>query len=155
MLLVLDPATSEQKRKNMEGQGHLDFHTKVFEKIDRLSKLHLIVCPHSPTHYDESVVSLHNFKKLKRLYELLSHGISFLRSDQVRNIQIINKAGQYCGNATDAVMGISRDQVLRGNPNAWRDWIRISLNCRMLEGLTEELIETKILKHKQFGEVPF
>jgi hypothetical protein len=142
MLRVLDPSTSDQKLKNMKAQKHLEFYTRVFEKIHRLSKLHLLVCPHSPMHYDESVVSPPDFTKLKRLYELLSHGVTFINSDQIRNMQLCDRAVQYCARSISLINEVTREQVAHGKLNVWRDWLRITLNSGPIEGLVEDLRES-------------
>jgi hypothetical protein len=55
--------------------------------LDRLVKLQLVVCPDSDAHRDES--SLHpETAKLRRLYEHLSNGISFLPLEQIRDRQV-------------------------------------------------------------------
>lgn len=136
----------------MEKEGTLNFFTKVFEKVHRLAKLHLLVCPDSSVHYDESVVST-DFKKLKRLYELLSHGVSFWRPDQIRNAQLHNRALQYSGAPADSMIELSRERVVNGDLNAWRDWFQIALNSRPIDGLVDELREEKSKKQAGFAGV--
>lgn len=153
MLLILDPATPEQKLRNLKSQKHFEFYKKVFEKLHRLSKLHLLVCPHSSTHHDESLVSANGFKKLKRLYELLSSGTSFLRSDEIRNIQLYAQAANYLSNPDGSMLELSKDDVMRGKLNAWRDWFQISLNCGEIDGLEESLCDGKCQKYNGFAEV--
>src|SRR5690606_11951664 len=48
----------------------------MFEKLDRLVKLQLIICPHSSVHEDESIVTP-VFKDLKQMYEHLGNGTEF------------------------------------------------------------------------------
>ena len=70
---ALDPQTEPQRRAQLD-----PFWKIAFERLHRLCKLHLIIYPDSPLHYDESVVTgIASFKKLKRIYELLSGGPTF------------------------------------------------------------------------------
>lgn len=52
------------------------FYFEAFKQLDRLSKLQLIVCPDSEYHESESIFSSFPAEH-KRVYELLSHGISY------------------------------------------------------------------------------
>ncbi len=61
---------------------------ELFERLDVLSKLQLIVCPDSDTHCDESA-GAPNPEALRRMYELLSHGISFDSHVRIRDEQLI------------------------------------------------------------------
>ncbi|MCK5020734.1 MAG: hypothetical protein KAS32_27180 [Candidatus Peribacteraceae bacterium] len=71
MMKCLNPQTKAHKK------GKLDpFWLALFEKLDTLSKLQLIIYPDSIYHTNESLLSPY-FEPLKRLYELLSHGVSF------------------------------------------------------------------------------
>lgn len=130
----------------------LNFFQTAFEKIDRLSKLHLLVCPDSPIQYDESLVSP-DFKKIKRVYELFSHGVTFWGPDQIRNAQLRNRAVENSAGNKDAWIDLSRDRVVHGELNAWRDWFRVALNMNPIPGLTEELREVRDKKRIGFSEV--
>lgn len=151
MLRVLDPSTPDHKRKRME--KHLSFFTNAFKKLHRLSKLHLLVCPESSVHYDESVVSPPDFRKLKRLYELLSCGVSFISSNQVRDLQMLTSAARHCGNPISPTDEVQRSVIIRGNLNGWRDFFRLTLNGGIVDGLIEELRDTRDKKQNAFGEV--
>ncbi len=68
--------------------GHVDpFWRQVFEALERVCKLQLVVCPWSPIHRDESLVS-EMFESLKRMYEHLANGVGFLRSSEIELRQI-------------------------------------------------------------------
>ena len=69
---TLNPKVAEQQKKRID-----KFWFQLFEKLDTLSKLQLIVCPDSITHQNESKVTIEHYETLKRMYELLSHGTSF------------------------------------------------------------------------------
>ncbi|HVC20058.1 MAG TPA: hypothetical protein VNE16_08280 [Vicinamibacterales bacterium] len=63
------------------------FWRQVFEALERVCKLQLVVCPWSPIHRDESLVS-EMFEPLKRMYEHLGNGVGFLRSTEIELRQI-------------------------------------------------------------------
>src|SRR6476620_7774230 len=54
------------------------FWRQVFEALERVCKLQLVVCPWSHLHRNESLVS-EMFEQLKRMYEYLANGVGFLR----------------------------------------------------------------------------
>src|SRR5689334_16446537 len=63
------------------------FWRRAFEALDRACKLQLIVCPWSPFHHDESLVS-EMFESLKRMYEYLSNGVGFVRPGDIELLQL-------------------------------------------------------------------
>ena len=54
------------------------FWRQVFEALERVSKLQLVVCPWSPIHRDESLLS-GRFERLQQMYEHLANGVRFIR----------------------------------------------------------------------------
>lgn len=62
------------------------FWLELFEGLERVCKLQLAVCPFSPVHRDESLVS-RTFEPLKRMYEQLSNGVTFHHGDQIEQKQ--------------------------------------------------------------------
>lgn len=71
MMKFLNPATKSHKKVKDD-----IFWGKLFEQLHTLCKLQLIICPDSDMHETESLLAP-NYEPLKRIYELLSHGISF------------------------------------------------------------------------------
>jgi hypothetical protein len=64
------------------------FYRPLFEKLDRLSKLQLIVCPESPIQDYESAVDP-RYEKFRAVFRLLSHGISFHDATMILHAQIM------------------------------------------------------------------
>ena len=145
---VLDPRTSPARLERLKPHG--DFYRTAFEKIHRLCKLHLLVCPDSPLHYDESVVSP-DFRKLKRLWELLSHGATLLPPDTIRNRQVLEFARKWLG--LHNAVAPSRQTAITGRLNEWQDWFQITLNTGVIPELPRELRETRDKKFNGFLEV--
>lgn len=63
MMKALNP--QDPRHEQARSEGWLD----LFEKLDRLSKLQLVVCPESPAHEVESLLYKPGFAELRRLYE--------------------------------------------------------------------------------------
>ena len=84
MMKELDPE-SAAKAKGIKG----GFYRTLFERLDRLNKLHLIVCPESPVQDHESVVDT-RYEKLRKVFRQLSHGVSFKRPEDIFHAQLLS-----------------------------------------------------------------
>ena len=135
---TLDPATEPSRRQRVDPLG---FYRNAFEKIHRLCKLQLLVCPYSPVHYHESIVSNDHFSKLKRLYEMLSNGASFKGPDRIRNAQILSFARKWAGLSSEDTRVFDRESVIHGRISEWQNWFQITLNRRVDPELKVELRE--------------
>ena len=80
MVRALDTRSKAHARVNPLWQ-------QVFEALERVCKLQLVVCPWSPIHRDESLVS-EMFEPLKRMYEHLGNGVGFRRPAEIELRQI-------------------------------------------------------------------
>jgi hypothetical protein len=119
MMKALDPASPSHERVP-------ERWLKLFSLLDRLVKLQLVVCPDSEAHRNES--SLHpETAKLRRLYEHLSNGISFLPFQQIRDRQV-----HACFEAWLAGTLPSRDHdpagVTRPALHGWTDLMRVNVD---------------------------
>jgi hypothetical protein len=126
MMKALDPTG-----KNVDG-----FYRTLFEKLDRLSKLQLIVCPDSPIQDYESVVD-GRYEKFRTVFRQLSHGISFHDPTTILHAQIMRafrcwEAGKPCE------ADVTRKFALTQEPDVWQDVYRIELNFTT-PGLAQEL----------------
>ena len=77
------------KAVNVHARAHKrvdSFWLTVFELLERVCKLQLAVCPSSPAHRDESLVS-RDFTLLKRMYEQLSNTVTFRHHSQIDQMQ--------------------------------------------------------------------
>ncbi len=100
------------------------FFLKLFEKLDSLVKLQLIICPDSTFHRQESL--LYQPEALKRMYEHLSNGITFYNPATIRRFQICSSFRQQSNK--NPFNNINVDSLLHGDRNAWQDKIRISVD---------------------------
>ncbi len=144
---TLDPATEPKRRIKTDPLG---FYRSAFEKIHRLYKLQLLVCPYSPIHYDESVVSDDYFRKLKRLYEMLAHGAGFQAPNWIRNAQIISFARKWAGVPSQDATIFARESVINGKLGGWQNWFRVALNTNVRPEVKIELREMRERKLQGF-----
>jgi hypothetical protein len=82
MAKAADPALSVRLKP-----AERDFWMTLFEILDRLVSAHLVVCPVSAAHYDESIASRLP-KALEQICLRLSGGVRAHGLDQVRRVQI-------------------------------------------------------------------
>jgi hypothetical protein len=134
----------------------------MFEKLDRLVKLQLIICPHSFVHEDESIVTP-VFKELKQMYEHLGNGVKFYDIETIVRYQYYEAFTKWLEIKTER---ITIHDIVYGDLNAWQDRIRISIDSskdptdyvQELEkarevssaGLTEVFNRWKTETHKTF-----
>lgn len=62
---------------------------ELFESLDVLCRMQLVICPDSTEHHDESLISPF-YEELKHTYEHFSTGISFSRSIGIQDLQIVD-----------------------------------------------------------------
>ena len=131
MMLALNPETKAHQT------GKVDpFWKTLFEKVDCLCKLQLIICPDSDFHRHESMLSTF-YEPLKRMYELLSSGLSFYDHDTIHRFQIIEQLYKWLGDPEFKEIGV-RD-VVHGNINAWQEKFIFSVGNFKIPGLVQEI----------------
>ena len=91
MMKFLNPATKSHRKV----KGDI-FWGKLFEQLHTLCKLQLIICPDSDMHETESLLAPY-YESLKRIYELLSNGISFQSHETIKLFQIIGQFSIWIG----------------------------------------------------------
>ncbi|HEY3156054.1 MAG TPA: hypothetical protein VGK76_05435 [Candidatus Eisenbacteria bacterium] len=147
MMLALNPKTDAGK------EGRVDpFWTRLFEKLDSLSKLQLIVCPDSPIQGFESALSPY-YAALRRMYEHLSHGVSFLDKDTIARFQLATHIDAWCDGHPSMEPALDLDAVVHGKPHAWIDWMRIAVHSDPWPELREELRANKMLAENHLASL--
>jgi transcription elongation factor Elf1 len=121
MMKSLNPDTKAFKKKAVD-----KFWTELFSKLYRLANMQLIICPDSEFHTEESLVSPY-FHELKRMYELLGHGLSFYDHETIRNFQICERATNWIKAETNPATQITAKSIIHGNKDAWCDRLYISM----------------------------
>lgn len=119
-----------------------EFYFEAFKKIDRLSKLQLIVCPDSKFHTEESLFSKYP-KEHKRVYELLSHGISYWDEWAILKAQIIEHLDRWLNSNSARETSFDAQCFLRGKINAWQPRILLTVNSSWLDNNKTGIKETK------------
>ena len=138
-------------KRNVD-KKHLDFWHNLFGKLDRISKLQLIICPHSGFHTDESLLSQF-FKPLKKIYELLGHGIGFIQENNILNSQISQIANYWIKNEKEYKIVIDHSDAIRERIDGWFDQLFISLSQSYLFDFKEDIAEQKKSIHGGLEDV--
>ncbi len=118
----------------------------LFERLDILTKLQLVICPDSTFHQAESLLYQHT-SALKKMYEHLSHGLSFHDPATIKRFQLTWQFENHFGKNTPQ---IKRSTVFLGPINEWQDRFRISINFKIQN---DEIIEMRKIKQKAHNGV--
>lgn len=126
---------------NKKGRVDSFWHT-LFEKLDRLCKFQLIICPDSAIHTDESLMTGY-FTELKCMYELLSHGVTFQAQESIREQQLYEHALNWAGGNSAKPISLNVDDVVHGKINAWQHRFIISINRNFQESWIEDIRKSR------------
>jgi hypothetical protein len=138
------------------------FWLELFDVLERLSKLQLIVCPDSSAHRNESLMVPY-FDALKRMYEQLSHGVTFMDSAYVADRQV-NMALLAWLKGEEPVHDRDVERVTNGSVNSWQDRLLISVDMKWPEDIVDGIRTFRdsvaeqladVLKHYQAGPKDF
>lgn len=124
MMKSINPNTRASKEGRVE-----PFWRRLYERLDILTRMQLILCPDSIAHTDESLLGPH-FDETKRLYQQLSHGSRF---DHFHDV----KRSQFHRHAIDWLKGIDHSpnefeplSIVHGKIDVWQDNFFFSSNLR-------------------------
>lgn len=137
MMKSLNPETKAHQKGTLDS-----FWLRLFEKLQSLCKLQLIICPNSGFHTDESLLSPY-YKPLKRMYELLSAGISFYDHETIKRFQIHEHAKNWISGKPEKVPNLDIHSVVHGNINAWQNRFIVSVNLQYGKDCTNDLRENR------------
>lgn len=115
------------------------FWLQLFEKLDILVKLQLIICPDSTFHRNESL--MYDFRSLKRMYEQLSNGATFHDPATIRRFQVASHYNRVLGNNKN--QSISRDKVIYGQIDNWQDRLIISVDHKTPQDYIDSMKESR------------
>jgi len=142
MMKVLNPKTKAYQKETLDS-----FWLRLFEKLDSLCKLQLIICPYSGFHIEESLLSPY-FGSLKQMYELLSHGVSFYDHETIERFQIYEDAENWLSGKENKKLKLHADSVIPRNINAWQDKFIFSINFPEKQDWIEDLRKIRQKTHK-------
>lgn len=147
MMKALNPKTKSYQK------GAIDnFWIKMFENLDILCKLQVIICPHSIFHTNESLLSPY-FEPLKQMYKLLSHGVSFYDSDTIKRFQMIKFLKNWISGDDETEIDLNVNSVLNGKINTWQKRFIISVSFPKNEEWIEELRKYRKATHIELEKV--
>ena len=118
----LDPVWRKKTRRRD------DFWLEAFDRIDRLVKLQLIVCPNSPIHEIESAFAHHYESVLRRLYKHLASGVSLRFPHEVLWMQLAEAFEAWFTGREPDWGGILRTDVVRGDLDRWSARLLLDVN---------------------------
>jgi len=121
MMKALNPNAKPQK-----GEAD-DLWRELFRTVDRLCKLQLLVCPDSEFHWKESLVSPF-LGPLKRMYELLSGGVTLHRRHAIELSQIYKHVQRWATGRESQAWEFDLRAVANGEVDGWWDRLMITTN---------------------------
>lgn len=113
MVRALHPAMKATGNSNTD-----NFWINLYQKLDRLIKMQIIICPQSSFHFQESVVSSF-FEHLEKMYHLLSRGSKFADQNQIRKVQIENSVRSWIWGSNKKDLVNSMQSIFNMNVNTW------------------------------------
>jgi hypothetical protein len=144
MMKILNPNT----KANLKGTVD-QYWWDLYEKLDHLVKLQLVICPDSNVHMNESLVSPY-YKALKRMYELLSHGLSFDNLDSIKRTQVSQSTVNWVSGYPEKALDLIAKSVVVGDLHEWHDRIIVSVDIQYDATYLTELREFRAKAHELY-----
>lgn len=119
------------------------FWPHLFDRLDRLHKLHLISCPQSGVQRYESLLDARLRKELETLYEHLSGGLRLESTDAIWRAQVYECFAAWLAGR---VPNWREHQVFSGRTDDWLDRLRISVSMGWED---EEAAEARALRTRR------
>lgn len=132
MMKALNPQTKAYQKGTID-----QFWLRLYERLDRLCKLQLIICPMSESHREESIFSSF-FKALERMYTLLSYGVGFDSPGVIKQFQVSKHAKEWIVGRGDEEIELNVHDIINGNINAWQEKLIISSNIQYSQDLMDD-----------------
>lgn len=147
MMKILNPNTKAFQKGTVD-----KYWLNLFKKLDTLCKLQLIVCPDSFFHRHESLLSPF-YDPLKRMYELLSGGITFFDYNDIRRIQLFEHASNWISGRVNNCMCFDVQSIANGKINVWEDKFIISLNTEYPPDWIDDIRRDRKTISREMGNV--
>lgn len=131
MMKALDPSFPRHAEVD-------SFWKRLFEKLDRLSKLQLVVCPGSDTHYKESRLYQYS-TQVQRVLDQLSHAIRFEDFQWMIKWQVHECLEQWIRGDEIYRPSYERHRALRRAIHGWQDRLIFTANSKWSPEFLEEV----------------
>ncbi len=166
------------KALEVDRQGHQpkpasSFYSELFNKLDRLGKLMLIVCPYSPIHVAESkgfaklagevanqlsteghgIQFEEKFEAIRKLFVHLSYGTAFHEPRTVRDGQVLASLKLWIQGGRSFMSACDPIEVIEGKINAWLPTWYGGADSRLQRGEVAALEVAKTNLAKNFEPV--
>jgi hypothetical protein len=123
---------------------------ELFEELDVLCRMQVVICPDSTEHHDESLISPF-YEELKHTYEHFSTGISFTRSTSIQEMQVVEAFDCWLNNKKPDFDFDSR-RIAHPNLHGWQDRIFITTSG-MLPGYKQSVLQSRRNIHSALGDL--
>ena len=130
------------------------FWLELYQKLDHLLKLQLIVCPDSYYHRTESLLSSDpDFDSLQDVYSYLSNDCTFQDDTMILRWQILHHFRNYLDGHPERERVIPVSEVVFGDLDEWQDRIRVTVPYRPEAGEVASLRDRRVKQHSSLEEV--
>lgn len=117
------------------------FWRSLFEKLDELVKLQLVVCPASSFHEQESLFYEH--EALRRMYKHLSNGVTFHDAATVRRFQTDEYFRALRDGEKAPKLKMDRSIVVTGDIDEWQERLSIVVTFETTQKEIDNLAEAR------------
>ncbi len=127
------------------------FWLELFDALERVCKMQLVICPDSGAHRDESLMAPY-FAALKRMYEQMSHGITFYDAAMITDAQI-DMALLAWMRGKVPVYDLNPERVVHGQLNGWQDRLLITVEMKYPDDVVEGIRKFLDTVHEKVAKV--
>mgnify|MGYP000356771292 CR=1 FL=1 len=124
--------------------GRVDpFWAELFDRLDSLVKLQVLVCADSVMHQEESALAPY-YGALRRMYEQLSHGVSFDAPETIKRFQLVDHASWWITGAEgEFVPDLDRNSILSEPIDGWQDRFILTVEFPFDQEWIDQLRESR------------
>lgn len=127
------------------------FWIQLFECLERLVRLQMIICPDSSFHQSESELSKY-YKSLKRMYEHFSHGATFYDPSTIRRFQVTDHFRRTIVKEMPR-RPITSESVIYGDIHGWQDHLIISVEFKTSDKEIETARQSRLKVHQSIADL--
>ena len=150
MMKGLNPMYKASKSKQLDA-----IWLKLFEKLDKLSKMQIIICPSSSFQEEESSLSSY-YSSLRKMYELLGGGTKFINRLQLQIYQTLDALECFINNEEYSFLKKKNlSEVLTDDIDGWQDRIFITVHMDCTENEVEKARELRNEVSEEFNRKLF